>query len=404
MTPMERRLLNASSGGFLPDKTPTKIRNLIKNMAEDSKHSSHDEKCPHHTLVVFALKWGTQQTCALNFKMRIMKKKKPWEAFLGQIKGHMSSHNVIRDGTVIKAREERNMEPRPPPQQPPRVGSSSMSLEDIVKSLATSTKSFQQETKASIKILEQQVSQLAQSMGRMESQGMLPSQTEKNPKHNACAITLRGGKSYEGPRIPNEEEEEKEIEVEEAVKEEERKNTSRLTITKREREDDEIMTMFRKVETNIPLSDAITQIPRYAKFLKELCTFEKKLKGIQTVKVGEDISVVLQKWLLKKCKDPGVFMVPCKMGNLFVPRVMLDLGASINVLPYTSYKTMVIGPLAEIIVIIQLADRSLAHPKGVLEDVLGQVNELVFPADFYVLDMGDDDQTSSSILFVTPQI
>ncbi|KAL7608217.1 hypothetical protein Lser_V15G10269 [Lactuca serriola] len=299
-----------------------------------------------------------------------------------------------------------------------------MSLEDTVKSLATSTQRFQQETKASIKSLEQQVSQLAQSVSKMESQGKLSSQMEKNPKHNACAITLRGGKSYESPGMPDEEEEEeeKEIEVEEAVKEEEKNSTpkskkliesevkvtpapfpSRLASTKREREDDEIMTMFRKVEINIPLLDAITQIPRYAKFLKELCISKKNLKGNQTVKVGENVSAMLQKRLPKKCKDPGVFTVPCKMGNLFVPHAMLDLGASINVLPYSSYKTMGIGPLAKAGVIIQLADRSLVHPKGVLEDVLVQVNELVFPADFYVLNMGDENTPqSSSILLGRP--
>ncbi|XP_023772671.1 uncharacterized protein LOC111921348 [Lactuca sativa] len=256
----------------------------------------------------------------------------------------------------------------------------------------------------------------------MESQGKLPSQMEKNPKHNACAITLSGGKSYEGPKMLDEEEEEKEMEVEEAIKEEEKKSTSkskkpietevkitsapfpsRLASTKREREDDEIMAMFRKVEINIPLLDAITQIPRYAKFLKELCTSKKKLKGNQTVKVGENVLPLLQKRLPKKCKDPGVFTVSCKMGKLFVPRAMLDLGASINVLPYSSYKTMGIGPLSKTGVVIQLAGRSLVHPKGVLEDVLVQVNELVFPADFYVLDMGDENTPqSNSILLGKP--
>ena len=116
------------------------------------------------------------------------------------------------------------------------------------------------------------------------------------------------------------------------------------------------------------------------------------------MKVGENISAVLQKRLPKKCKDPGVFTVPCKMGNLFVPRAMLDLGASINVLPYSSYKTMGFGPLTKTGVIIQLADRSIVHPKGVLEDVLVQVNELVFPADFYVLDMGDESVPQSNCI------
>ncbi|KAL7582395.1 hypothetical protein Lser_V15G42343 [Lactuca serriola] len=261
---------------------------------------------------------------------------------------------------------------------------SGMSLEDIVKSLATSTQTFQNETKASIKTLEQQMTQLATSVSKLESQGKLPAQTEKNPKHSACAITLRNGKEYEAKFTPP-------------------PFPSILSKSKREREDNEIMEMSRKVEVNIPRIDAIKQVPRYAKFLKELCTSKKILKGNETVKVGENVSAVLQKRLPQKCKDPSVFTVPCKLGNLHVPRAMLDLGASINVLPYSIFKTLNIGTLKKTGVIIQLADRSLVHPKGVLEDVLVQVNELVFPADFYVLDMDDDDSLNlSSILLGRP--
>ncbi|KAM2179028.1 hypothetical protein ACFX1R_034048 [Malus domestica] len=68
---------------------------------------------------------------------------------------------------------------------------------------------------------------------------------------------------------------------------------------------------------------------------------------------------------------------------------MLDLGASINVMPYSIYASMNLGELKNDGVIIQLADRSNAYPKGVLEDVLVQVDNLIFPADFYVLEMVD---------------
>ncbi|XP_023746713.1 uncharacterized protein LOC111894850 [Lactuca sativa] len=263
------------------------------------------------------------------------------------------------------------------------------------------------------------MAQLAQSVSKMENQGKLPPQTEKNPKHNACVISLRSGKKYDGSKMPKEEEEE-ELVIEEPLKKDEKKEEmvekkkpeekeakitplpfpSRLRSNKKEREDSEIMAMFRKVEVNIPLLDAIKQVPRYAKFLKELCTSKKKLRGNEIVKVSENVSATLQKRMPPKCKDPGVFTVPCKLGNLYVPRAMLDLGASINVLPYSFYKSIGIGTLTKTGVIIQLADRSIVHPKGVLEDVLVQVNELVFHADFYVLDMGDDDHPSSSSILL----
>ncbi|KAM1405285.1 hypothetical protein ACFX2F_000134 [Malus domestica] len=73
---------------------------------------------------------------------------------------------------------------------------------------------------------------------------------------------------------------------------------------------------------------------------------------------------------------------------------MLDLGASINVMPYSIYASVNLGELQNDGVIIQLADRSNAYPKGVLDDVLVQVNHLVFPADFYVLEMEDSNHSS----------
>ncbi|KAM1728953.1 hypothetical protein ACFX12_019408 [Malus domestica] len=136
--------------------------------------------------------------------------------------------------------------------------------------------------------------------------------------------------------------------------------------TKKEEAEKDILETLRKVQVNIPLLDAIKQVPRYAKFLKELCTTRKRISTKEVVKVGENVSAILQRKLPPKCKDPGSFTIPC-----------------------------VIGVLKNDGVIIQLADRSNAYPKGVLEDVLVQVNHLVFPADFYVLEMDESDHAPS---------
>jgi len=69
-------------------------------------------------------------------------------------------------------------------------------------------------------------------------------------------------------------------------------------------------------------------------------------------------------------------------------------------MPMSIYSSLNAGPLKETGVIIQLADRSLVYPKGILEDVLVQVDWLIFPADFYVLDMEEDRSTNSSDLLL----
>ncbi|XP_071902808.1 uncharacterized protein [Coffea arabica] len=133
----------------------------------------------------------------------------------------------------------------------------------------------------------------------------------------------------------------------------------------------EVLEIFRKVEINIPLLDAIKQ-------------------GDERVVVGENVSAILQRKLPPKCGDPGMFTIPCRIGNILIEKAMLDLGASINVMPKSIYASLKLGPLKDTGIIIQLADRTNAYPDGLIEDVLVKINELVFPADFYVLDMDDE--------------
>ncbi|RDX92982.1 hypothetical protein CR513_24826, partial [Mucuna pruriens] len=146
--------------------------------------------------------------------------------------------------------------------------------------------------------------------------------------------------------------------------------------------------MFRKVEINIPLLDAIKQIPKYAKFLKELCVHKRRkmkgsreLGGVVSALTKNNSTAGISQILPKKCRDPEIFSVPCTIGDCTFVDAMLYLGASINVMPASTY-------------------RSIVQPLGVLEDVLVQVNELIFPADFYVLDMEDETSEKKSTLIL----
>ena len=160
-----------------------------------------------------------------------------------------------------------------------------------------------------------------------------------------------------------------------------------MASTKKDDQDKEVLDTFRKVQVNIPLLDAIRQVPKYAKFLKELCTKKRKMKGNEVLRVGESCSSILQRKIPPKLKDPGSFIIPCSIGKTRFCKAMLDLGSSINVMPSSMYFSLNLGVLKQIGIVIQLADGSNAYPRGVLEDVLVQVNGLIFPVDFYVLDI-----------------
>ncbi|RDX73166.1 hypothetical protein CR513_47264, partial [Mucuna pruriens] len=69
---------------------------------------------------------------------------------------------------------------------------------------------------------------------------------------------------------------------------------------------------------------------------------------------------------------------------------MLDLGTSINVIPSSVYKSLRLDALESISIVIQLENKSITQPLGILEDMLMQVNDMIFLVDFYVLDMKDE--------------
>ncbi|KAM2174290.1 hypothetical protein ACFX1Q_033829 [Malus domestica] len=322
------------------------------------------------------------------------------------------------------------------PQAQPAQKSGTSSDNDQILNLLTSMAQSMQTRDKKVDELEKQVGQIAEFMGQFREQGKLPSSTVVNPKggfETAKAITLRSGRqvgadpnSSKSSQIEDEKllQEEKHgaqptARVEpplpqpqhapkpsQPVKVSPNLNSSssfplnvpfpgRFLQSKKEEEEKDVLETFRKVQVNIPLLDAIKQIPKYAKCLKKLCTTRKRFREKEVVQVSENVSAIIQHKLPPKCKDPGSFTIPCVIGNTRFKSAMLDLGASINVMPYSVYASMNLGVLKNDGVIIQLADRSNAYPKGVVEDVLVQVNHLIFPADFYVLEMDESDHAPS---------
>ncbi|XP_021815369.1 uncharacterized protein LOC110757930 [Prunus avium] len=122
-------------------------------------------------------------------------------------------------------------------------------------------------------------------------------------------------------------------------------------------------------------------------FKKDLCTNKRRFTEHEQVALSEEVSAVLQRKLPQKLKDPGSFSIPCIVGDFKIPKALLDLGASINLMPYHVYEKLNLGELQATSVSIQLADRTIRYPKGILEDVLVRVEGLILPADFLVLEM-----------------
>ncbi|CAN6692431.1 unnamed protein product [Malus baccata var. baccata] len=381
LLPLERQMLDASAGGALVDKTPMAAKILIANRALNAQqYVGVGQRGPPRQQVHEVSSTSDIQSQLANLTSIV-----PQMAEGMKMQGPMV-RETIQTSSGGRPNNPNNKEalgnnPRgfSPSHTHPHMFHNN--LPQMLQGQENQTKAMQSQDKR-VDQLEKQIGQIADFVSKFRDPGQLPNSTIPSPKggfESAKAILLRSGKEVgAGPKPSTsglKEDEKLQFEEEDTSPPTEKVNTplpqasivpnlsnsankgknvsnslptnvfpsnvpfpSRFMHTKKEEAERDILETFRKVQVNIPLLDAIKQVPRYVKFLKELCITRKRMSTKKVVKVG-----VL--------KNDGV--------------------------------------------IIQLADRSNAYPKGVLEDVLVQVNHLIFPADFYVLEMDESDHTPS---------
>ena len=102
-------------------------------------------------------------------------------------------------------------------------------------------------------------------------------------------------------------------------------------------------------------------------------------------------SAVIQKKLPAKMKDPGSFTIPCSIGKYEFKKSLCDSGA-INLMPLSLVRRLSLGEVTPTTITLQMADRSMAQPEGVLEDVLVKVGKFIFLVDFVIMKMEEDTQ------------
>ena len=160
----------------------------------------------------------------------------------------------------------------------------------------------------------------------------------------------------------------------------------RLRTPKKVNNHSEIYELFKQVKLNIPLVDVIKQIPSCAKFLKDLCMVKRKLGVNKEAFMTEQSTSLIRNNLPPKYKDPGSPTISIVVGNSKLGHALVDLGASVNLLPYSVYVDLGLGELEQTNITLQLADRSVKVPRGIAKDVLVQVDKFYIPVDFVVLD------------------
>ncbi|XP_021732153.1 uncharacterized protein LOC110698957 [Chenopodium quinoa] len=253
-------------------------------------------------------------------------------------------------------------------QQPMQPQPQKSSLEVIIESFITKTNSAIQQQGNSIqqlqahsKLMESQISQLSQQVSRLST---LQDQA-KVQKEQCNAVFLRRNEAF--PRQI----------VEKMCSEESRKDEKGKDVQSSK-------------YVAPPAYEEPMPFPQCSN--ASICNFVKNIKDQQEDKevAHKKGPTLLYDNLPPKLHDPGSFTIPCTINEKFFDRVLCDLGASVNLMPYSLYESLGLQGLRPSPISLQLADRTSRLLEGVVEDVLLKVGELVFPVDFVVMDMKED--------------
>ncbi|GJV84647.1 reverse transcriptase domain-containing protein [Tanacetum coccineum] len=198
--------------------------------------------------------------------------------------------------------------------------------------------------------IENQNNQIMNILTNMQNQnslgsGSLPSNIVANSRGDVKAITTRSGVAYDGPTIPH---------------------------------------------TPSPLPKEVERETEFASTFKSLLSNKEKLFELANTPLNENCSAVLLKKLPEKLGDPDKFLIPCDFLELDECLALADLGASINLMPLSVLKQLSLPKLISTRMILELTYRSVAHQKGVVEDIFVKVGKFYFPADFVVVDYDVD--------------
>ncbi|WJX86519.1 hypothetical protein P8452_68820 [Trifolium repens] len=272
--------------------------------------------------------------------------------------------------------------------------------------------------------LETQIGQIAKQVANKNDQGGSSSfnaNTTTNPKEHCKSITTRSGKEIgkgigdnlqteeavvearekqEGDKKEREGESEENNNEGELVENENQKKMSEESKMKHQKVREKKGESSLKnppiqnlpyPHINIPFSEALEQMPTYAKFMKEILTKKRKYTDEETIHLDASCSAIIQRTLPTKEKDLGRVTLSVTIGNVNVGKALIDLGSSINLIPLSVTERIGGLDIRRTKMTLQLADKSITRPSGIAEDVLVRVDKFMFPIDFVVMDIEEAD-------------
>ncbi|GJX57101.1 reverse transcriptase domain-containing protein [Tanacetum coccineum] len=237
-----------------------------------------------------------------------------------------------------------------------------------------------------------------------QKKAIKPYQPPQARNEHVNAVFTRSGKSYDPPINPNDQLNDYETPINFDSDDEDEESTlqpksqtpklvketpipkpykpkilypQRLRKEKMEAKYGKFLDMIRSVRINVPLVDVLAGMSNYRKFLKELVSNKHKLEQISSAFLSDDSSAMIQNKVPPKLGDHESFLIPCNFSKAFSCNALADLGASINLMPYSLYAKLSLETLKPTQVSVRLADRSFQHPIRIAENMVVEVGSKI---------------------------
>ena len=135
--------------------------------------------------------------------------------------------------------------------------------------------------------------------------------------------------------------------------------------------------------------DAIRDMPSWGKFWKDIVNHKGKVEEYGLVSLIEESKAMFTKTPLK-LRDPGCFIIPCKIGDIAFNKALCDICVSVILIPYSIYEKIDLGDLKPTTMCLSIADKYIKYPLGILKNVPTKVVKFIIPADFVIMDMEEE--------------
>ncbi|GKC05641.1 mitochondrial proton/calcium exchanger protein-like protein isoform X1 [Tanacetum coccineum] len=226
---------------------------------------------------------------------------------------------------------------------------------DLIKQFRASTDVAIRNQGASIKTLEVQIGKISKVL-QERGFGSLPSSTEANPRDHVKAISSTDEVDLKPIR---------------------RMGSPQYAVSApRNRR-----LMFELRQMTIPFPSRLNDY---------YCDEEKGSYGPQFLKANLLEASHINNFIPRKEKDLRSFTLPCYINNVCFDNALANLGASVSVMPLSTYLNLGLGELAHTKLTVELTDRTLKYPKGITKNMLVGIGKFFFPVDFIILDMPED--------------